>query len=190
MYCFYVSSRTVWEIETFVDDLKWAFPLRVLNCSFLNPFLRSVYLTGNQSSAFPVTVPISSWTAWNGTRSMRFMWWQRMSRANLSPVSSPSRQIQSPQLSQVLFPSYLPRASTHTSHSAHRLLPWPENLLFGSLTFARCLFKACWLQGRSWIIYLCLSHGRGVLFLLFSYLVTKRRCTMQTPLMRKAKTLL
>lgn len=57
-----------------------------------------------------------------------------------------------------------PRASTHTSHSAHWLLPWPENLLFGSLTFTRCLFKACWLQGQTWIICLCLLHRRGGLF--------------------------
>lgn len=32
-------------------------------------------------------------------------------------------------------------------------------LLLRSMTITRCLFKACWLQGLSWIICLCLLHG-------------------------------
>lgn len=89
--------------------------LWVLSSVPLHSFLRSMYLTGNQRCASPMTVSMWCWTAWTGIQSMRFTWWQRISRDGRSPASAPSEQLQSPLPSQVLFPSTHPEhPHTHT----------------------------------------------------------------------------
>lgn len=76
-------------------------------------------LTGNQRSACPMTVSMWCWAAWTGIQSMRFTWWQKISRASPSLASSPSEQLQSPPPSQVLLSSSHPE-HPHTSASVYK----------------------------------------------------------------------
>lgn len=78
--------------------------------SLLYSLLRSMCLTGNQRSASPMAVTMWYWTAWTGIQSMRFTLWQKISRANPSPASCLSEQLQSQPPSQVLF------SSSHPEH--------------------------------------------------------------------------
>lgn len=113
---------TVLRIRSLSIHLKWPHSRLVTRFWVLYPphsFLRSSCLTGNQRSAFPGAVSMWCWAAWSGIQSMRFTWWQRISRASLSLASSSSEHPQSPLLSQVLFPSSHPE-HPHTSATVHK----------------------------------------------------------------------
>lgn len=133
------SSVYLWRMTTVT--------LWVLSSVPLHSFLRSMYLTGNQRCASPMTVSMWCWTAWTGIQSMRFTWWQRISRDGQSPASAPSEQLQSPLPSQVLFPSTQPEhPHTHEPQSSKGLhRDQKKAVLLRSLTITRSLCKAYWL---------------------------------------------
>lgn len=116
------DSQIIWNDPFLCACTKWPQSHLVTQFWVLSPlhsFLRSMYLTGNQRSACPVTVSMWRWTAWTGIQSMKFTWWQRISRASRSLPSSPSGQLQTQLPSQVLFPSSHPK-HPHTPATVHQ----------------------------------------------------------------------
>ncbi len=186
------------------NNLKWPFPLclrRMTTVSLSYPvlsFVPSTFLSQKHVSGWKpeIRIPhgseyvVLSGLDWNTEYEVHVVAENQQGKSEPGILSF--RTATEPTTIPGTIPIISPRASTHTSHIARRLPPWPEILNYldpWPLPRAYLKLAGCrvWLESSVSVCW-----GRCVIFLLplLVHLVTKWKCMIQSPLKWKPRTIL